>query len=232
MTVARFALMILASGLWLASPAQSQQQPDFEQSVLHDPDAPVAGNPKGDVTIVEFSDYNCPYCRRSTVELDRYIASDPNVRVVYRDWPILAASSVIAAKVAIAANYQGKYSQAHDALMAIKTRPASKEAIKLALEDAHIDIARLNADLTAHNDDIYALLKRTLAQAKALGFDGTPVFLIGSRVEAREMTFDGFKQIVSEVRAGRTTGRRTLGQMNASAVRETPESLGVIGMPA
>ncbi len=107
--------------------AEAQQTQNLVESILNDPAAPIAGDPNGDVTIIAFLDYNCPYCRRATPMLDRLIASDRHVKLIYKDWPILAASSIVAAKVALAANYQGKYQIAHDALMAIKLSPATQE---------------------------------------------------------------------------------------------------------
>lgn len=196
------AIVMATMALTVAAPvAFGQKTSDFIQMVLHDPDAPVGGDPNGDVTIVAFLDYNCPFCRRSTPELDKYIASDPNVRIVYKDWPILAESSVLAAKVAIAAKYQGKYQQAHDALMAITIRPATAEAVKAAVQSAGIDVGRLNEDLSTHNDDINALLKRNLAQADAMGLQGTPVFLIGPFKMAQELDEAGFRQAVADARA-------------------------------
>ena len=171
--------------------------------VLHDPASPEGGDPRGDVTIVAFLDYNCPFCRRSTPQLDAFLGSDPHVRVVYKDWPILAASSVLEAKVAVAAGYQGRYQAAHDALMAITIRPATKEAVKAAVSGAGIDIARLNADLAAHDTDIDALLTRDNTEAEALGFRGTPVFLIGPFVMAQELDEAGFRQAVADARAHR-----------------------------
>ena len=214
-TIARSAAraVLLASLAGFPGPASTafaqQQQPiqssaDLERLVLHDPASPTAGNPNGDVTIVAFLDYNCPYCRRSTPQLDAFLKSDPKVRVVYKDWPILAASSTTEAKVALAAGYQGKYAEAHDALMAIKIRPATKEAIKAAMQSAGIDVDRLNKDLGVHNDDIDATLARNNAEAEALGFQGTPVFLIGPFKLAQELDADGFRQAVADARAKRT----------------------------
>lgn len=200
--VAATIVFALAPGL-----ASGQQKTDLVGMVLHDPDAPVAGNAAGDVTIVAFLDYNCPFCRRSTPELDRFIASDPGVKVIYKDWPILAPSSVLEAQVALAAKYQGKYAEAHEALMSIKVRPATKDAVKGAINAAGIDVDRLNKDLAAHDAEIKALLRRNLAEADALRLQGTPVFLVGPFLEARELNFDGFRQLVAEVRARRTAAK-------------------------
>lgn len=89
-------------------------------AILNDPEAPVGGNPKGSVPIVAFFDYNCPYCRATAPDLKRFVASDGEIRLVYKDWPILAISSVYGARLALAANLQGQYQAAHEALMAIR----------------------------------------------------------------------------------------------------------------
>jgi protein-disulfide isomerase len=183
------------------APALAAPTADLAQLVLHDPESPVGGNPNGDVTIVAFLDYNCPFCRRSTPQLNAFLATDPNVRLVYKDWPILSEASVTEAKVALAARYQNKYREAHDALMAITIRPASTAAVKTAMKSAGLDIDRLNKDLAAHNDDIDALLKRDEAEAEALGFQGTPVFLIGPFKMAQELDEGGFRQVVADARA-------------------------------
>ncbi|VTZ27836.1 Protein-disulfide isomerase [Methylocella tundrae] len=186
--------------LSLAGPAFAQAKPGLQDMLFDDPDAPVAGNPRGDITIVAFLDYNCPFCRRSTADLDRYVASDPNIRVVYKDWPILAPSSVVAARIALAAKWQEKYVEVHNALMRMKGRPATQNEINQAVHAAGADIDRLNKDLETHADEIAALLKRNLAEADALQLEGTPVFLIGPFKEPQALDFEGFKQVVSDAR--------------------------------
>jgi protein-disulfide isomerase len=185
-----------------ASGAEAQKF-NLVESVLNDPATPVGGNPKGDVSIVAFLDYNCPYCRKATPDLDKVVAADGHVKVIYKDWPILAPSSVVAAKVAIAANYQGKYQQAHDALMAIKLRPVTLPAIKAAVQSAGVDIAQLDKDLAAHNADIGALLQRNIAEADALHLQGTPVFLVGPYLIAGGLDEAGFRGAVAKARAAK-----------------------------
>jgi protein-disulfide isomerase len=107
---------LLAGGL--ASRALAQATKADEDAILRDPDAPVAGNPAGDVTIVAFLDYNRPYCKVAAPDLARVVKEDGNIRLVYKDWPVIAETSVCAAQLALAAQYQGRYQQAHDALMA------------------------------------------------------------------------------------------------------------------
>ena len=196
----------LAACTLICAPATAQQPAigsaaELTRLVLHDPTSPTAGNPRGDVTVVAFLDYNCPFCRRATPQLDAFLKTDPNVRVVYKDWPILAPSSITEAKVALAAAYQGMYQQAHDALMAIAIRPATKDAIKAAVESAGVDVARLDKDLAAHNDAIDAILARDNAEAEALGLQGTPVFLVGPFKIAQELDEAGFRQAVADARA-------------------------------
>src|SRR4051812_28788264 len=93
-----------------------------ESAVLRDPDIPVAGNPQGDVTIVEYFDYNCPYCRKLEPELRQVVQDDGKVKLVYKDWPVLGPVSTAAARLALATKYQDKYVAAHDALMGSASR--------------------------------------------------------------------------------------------------------------
>src|SRR3954451_13460307 len=119
----REALGLLGAGAAVlgAAPRPAFAQDDdkvlTESAVLRDPDIPVAGNADGDITIVEYFDYNCPYCRKVEPELRQVVQDDGKVKLVYKDWPVLGPVSVIAAKMALAAKYQDKYVAAHDALM-------------------------------------------------------------------------------------------------------------------
>jgi protein-disulfide isomerase len=169
-------------------------------AILNDPDAPVSGNPKGDVTIVAFLDYNCPFCKKSEPDLLRIVKSDGRIRLVHKDWPILGDASVYGAQLALAARYQGRYDAVHQALMAIPGRRIPKERMLEAVSASGVDMARLEADRTAHAGDIAALLRRNLDQADALGLQGTPVFLVGPLKVAAALDYDGFKQAVAEAR--------------------------------
>ena len=190
------------SSAGMARAAESPPSPDasLEAAVLHDPACPVAGNPSGDVTIVAFLDYNCPYCKRSDSGLAALIARDPKVRVVYKDWPILTKSSVAAAKIAIAAAWQGKYFEVHEALMRMNGRPATDEDISRAVVASGVDVSRLNRDLDRRDDEIVALLKRNMAEADALGLQGTPVYIIGNAIEVNVLDAAGFKDAVAKAR--------------------------------
>ena len=117
-----------------------------EALVLRDPDIPVAGNADGDITIVEYFDYNCPYCRKLEPELRQVVQDDGKVRLVWKDWPILGPVSVVAARMALASKYQDKYVQAHEALIGVSSK-LTEPRISELLAGAGIDIDRLNRDL-------------------------------------------------------------------------------------
>ena len=170
------------------------------KAILNDPEAPVGGNPDGDVTIVAFLDYNCPFCKKATPALARLVAADGGVRLVYKDWPFLAESSVDGARMALAAKYQGKYEQAHAALMAVPGR-SSRDRMAEAIRRAGVDMTRLEADLKTHDSEISALITRNRDEADSLGLEGTPVFLIGPFKVAAALDYDGLRRVVEQARA-------------------------------
>ena len=159
--------------------AQSRKaDPLSRESILRDPAAPTAGNLKGDVTIVEWFDYQCPYCKKMNPELMKAVRGDGHIRLVFKDWPIFGPASTYAAKLVLATKYQKKYEQAHNALMAVNGR-LNEDRVRATLTQAGIDVARADHDLETHRKDIDALLARNDEQASALGFQGTPAFIIG-----------------------------------------------------
>jgi protein-disulfide isomerase len=170
-------------------------------AILNDPEVPVSGNPKGDLTIVAFLDYNCPFCKKAEPDLTRFVKADGRIRLVHKDWPILGDASVYGAQLALAAKYQGRYDEVHRALMAIPGRKIPKERMLEAVAASGVDVARLEEDRKAHQAEIAALLQRNLDQADALGLQGTPVFLIGQLKVAAALDYDGFRQAVAQARA-------------------------------
>jgi len=177
------------------------------KAILHDPEAPEAGNPKGDVTIVAFTDYNCPFCKKSEPDLNRIIKDDGKVRLVYKDWPILSEASVYGAQLALAAKYQGKYDLVHHALMAIPGKKIPKPKMLEAVKASGIDMNRLNADLKARSASISTLLQRNMDQATALGLEGTPTYLIGP-FRTMALDYAGFKEALAEARRRQAAGDR------------------------
>src|SRR5215470_11465322 len=127
--------------------ARAEAREPGEAQVLRDPEVPVVGNPDGDITIVEWFDFNCPYCRRLEPELRQVVQDDGKVRLVMKDWPILGPVSVTAARTALAAKYQDKYHQAHDAMMGVSSR-LTEPRINELLAAAGVDMDRLKSDLT------------------------------------------------------------------------------------
>ncbi len=128
--------------------SQAQVLNDQRDLIENDPNAPVLGNPEGDVTVVEFFDYNCPYCRRVKPEVRALIEEDPNIRLVYREWPILGDGSVFAAKAALAARKQDKYEEFHWAMMGLEGRAEEASVLRVA-EEIGLDIAQLRKDMEA-----------------------------------------------------------------------------------
>lgn len=138
--------------------------------------APVLGNPKGDVTIVEFFDYNCPYCRQVAANLMRTVQSDGKIRLILLEFPILGAPSVLAAKAALAADIQGKYSEMHAALMAAETRHDEASIMAVATR-LGLDTKKLKTDM--ETKPVLERLAIAFRHAEGLGLQGTPAFLIG-----------------------------------------------------
>jgi len=171
-----------------------------------DPAAPMAGNPAGDVTIVVFSDYNCPFCKTADTALEKLSKDDGHIRLVYKDWPILTDASAYGARVALAAKYQGKYAAVHSALMGIPGMRIPQDRMLAAIKTSGVDLGRLEADLKAHGQEIDDLLKRNSEQAESLGLQGTPAFLIGPYLVSSALDYHGFKQVVAKARA-KATGK-------------------------
>jgi protein-disulfide isomerase len=192
--------LILVAAIAPLRRAVATEQPVEAAAVLDDPSAPVTGNPKGDVTIVEFSDYNCPFCKQSAAALEKLLASDGKIRVIHKDWPVLTDASAYGARLALAAGYQGKYAAVHAALMQIPGMRISKDRMHEAAKASGVDMDRLESDRKAHAQEIDALLERNAAQAEALGLQGTPAFLVGPYIVPSALGFDDFRQVVADAR--------------------------------
>ncbi|ANH05740.1 MAG: DsbA family protein [Bradyrhizobium sp.] len=177
-----------------------------KEMILNDPAAPTAGNPKGDVTIVAFLDYNCPFCKKSAPDLDRIVKEDGKIRLVYKDWPVIRPTSIDGAMMALAAKYQGKYDVAHHALMGIPGVGVPKDKMRQGLQAAGLDMARLDADMKNRSTEIQTIIQRNMAQADAIGFSGTPAYLVGP-FQTSTLDYQGFKQVVSDARKKQAEGK-------------------------
>lgn len=164
--------------------SQQQAQENAAAKVLNeerdrleqDPNAIILGNPDGDVTVVEFFDYNCPYCRRVMPEVDALVEQDPNVRLVYREWPILGEGSDFAARAALASRNQGLYEEFHVAMMSMEERAEEASVLRIA-RDVGLDVELLVHDMEAPEIDEH--IATSMELTRALGFSGTPSFVIG-----------------------------------------------------
>jgi protein-disulfide isomerase len=140
---------------------------------------PIAGNPNGDVTVVEFYDVRCPYCRRMLPIVAQLLRADPRIRLVYKDIPILGPASVLGARAVLAAQRQGGYQKLHDIVMAGPPN-VTEESLRADAGRAGLDWARLQKDMT--DPDIERRLNVNLGLAHALGIEGTPAYVIGGRL--------------------------------------------------
>ncbi len=196
-------LAVMALG-WLpltALPQEIQQvSAAGERAILATPGIQMTGARRPDVTIVEYFDYNCPYCRRLGPTFRRLIAGDKKVALIYKDWPILGEVSVYAARCALAAQYQGKYLVAHDALLD-GPRLSQDEQVESVLRAAGIDVGKLQKDLSAHSRDIDALLARNDAEADALELQGTPGILVARRLVSGVADLSFIQRVIAEVRS-------------------------------
>ncbi|MBN9248525.1 DsbA family protein [Hyphomicrobium sp.] len=148
------------------------------KSIYRSPGSAVAGNPDGDITVVEFFDFNCGYCKHGLPEVQKLIQDDKNVRVVFKELPILSKGSEEAAKVALAAKRQGKYWEFHQALLGSKGQANEASALKVA-ESLGLDMAKIKTDMAS--DDVKNELLAEMKLAKTMGVNGTPHFLVGNK---------------------------------------------------
>ena len=153
--------------------ALSELRDDFEQN------APVFGNLDGSVTLVEFFDYNCGYCRRAAPEVKAVLEANKDVRIIYREFPILGPGSEVAARASLAARNQGKYQQFHEAMMALNGQAVEASVMKIA-GDVGLDLEVLKTDM--QSDLVNEHIAASLRLAEALGITGTPTFVLGDEI--------------------------------------------------
>lgn len=167
------------------------------KAIYEDPDDYVAGNPKGDVTIVEFFDYQCGYCKRSFEPLMDFVEADGNIRLILKEFPILGPTSLEAAKAAIAAKRQGRYMEMHRALYEHKGGLDSDAIAKIA-EELGLDVAKLKKDMA--DPAIQDQVSRTYRLAEQLNVDGTPAFIVGGVMYPGAADEERLDQMVKEAR--------------------------------
>ena len=172
--------------------------------IFRDPASPVAGNPVGDVTLVEFFDYNCPYCRKVAPDLWALPDADPGLRLVFKEFAILGPTSEFAARVALAAQKQGKYLPVHQALMRAE-QPLTEDKVFRAATGAGADLARLKRDMADPSVD--AEIARTRELAETLGITGTPGFVVGDALIPGAVERDALQAAIAEARGTKDAPR-------------------------
>ena len=180
-------------------PALAKTLPTVDE-VAFDPAIPALGNPEGDVTIVEFVDYQCPYCKLCYRELAKLLSEDTNIRLVMKDWPIFGDASLYTARMVLAAAGGAHYGPAVDAFMDNEQR-LSKRRVDAILGDVGIDVRRLRDSLATRQSDIDLLLARNAAQATAFSLAGTPALLIGGVLYRHGLPLADLRNAVAKARA-------------------------------
>ena len=186
------------SAALLPRPGYAASDPTSKEAVLHDPQAPVLGNPDGDVTIVEYFDYQCPYCKKAYPDFARLVEQDGRIRLVMKDWPIFGEASVYASHLTLAA---GKYRpKALDTLMTTEGR-LTDAMIDDRLKDAGFDVAALKRAYAHDKRRIDGLIARNSAQAEGFGFFGTPAYIIGTVIFPGVPRMEDVKQAIEQARS-------------------------------
>ena len=170
---------------------------ELRRALERNPALPVLGNPDGDVTLTEFFDYNCPYCRDNMRDIQRLINEDTALRVVFREWPVFGEGSFFAAKASLASLTQGKYWPFHEALMTMTAR-AEEATVMRAARGAGLDIDRLRTDMEKREilDQIY----ETMDLADTMMLSGTPTFIAGHEAAFGKLSLSDLKDLVAEAR--------------------------------
>ena len=198
----------LATGLALALspalPALARDNPmpeTLRRDLERDPTAPVLGNPEGDITLTEFFDYNCGFCRKMVGTMQKLVAADPKLRVVFREWPVFGEGSDFAARASLASLQQGKYWAFHAALMGMRGRAEEASVLRIAREIG-LDEARLRRDMEA--EAIGRHIDMSFMLGDHMGLQGTPTFIAGDEAGFGAMTLADLQALVAR-------GREALG---------------------
>ena len=170
---------------------------EHQNELLSDPNSPVAGNPQGDVTLVEFFDYRCPYCKQVEPALEALLGEDRKLRFVYKELPVLGPDSIIASRAALAARKQGKYEAFHRQMMALKGQ-INEDAVYKVAGSVGLDVERLKRDM--NTPEIGRMLKDNNALAEALQIRGTPGFVIGTEIIPGAVDLATLREMIADAR--------------------------------
>ncbi|HEV7357393.1 MAG TPA: DsbA family protein [Steroidobacteraceae bacterium] len=196
--------LCIAFGLWISAAGAAAEDlgpvsKSAETVILRNPGTPPVGAKDADVILVEFFDYNCPFCKKLAPALQALLQADSKVALVYKDWPILSDVSRYAARSALAAGWQGKYLIAHDVLMGA-SHLASGAQVDALLRAAGVDMQKLKQASDAHGAEIDALLRRNDTEVRALGIRGTPGLLVGRHIINGVYDVAGLEQAIAVAR--------------------------------
>ncbi len=171
----------------------------LQGELLHDPDTPVGANPKGSVTIVEFFDYRCGFCKRVFPDIVKLVETDKNIRFVYKEFPILGPQSVTASKAGLAAWIldKSKYEAFHKVMMAAKGALPETRVMRYAAKSGY-DVKALKKAMKDPRIDV--MIKKNFDLAQALDINGTPAFIIGKEVIRGAIDLKTLKKLVSKAR--------------------------------
>jgi protein-disulfide isomerase len=194
----RGVLRFRQASLWLHNgEAGSDHRNGEPVGIFNDAASPVAGNPKGDVTLVEFFDYNCPYCRKAAPIIEELARGDPNLRLVFKEFPILGPGSTFAARAALASQKQDKYLAFHNAMMAYPGSIRETSTLEVAA-NVGLDVARLREDM--EDPAIKQSIDRNLALAEDLRITGTPSFVAGKEIARGLADLEAMKELIAKAR--------------------------------
>ncbi|MDB2682875.1 DsbA family protein [Alphaproteobacteria bacterium] len=161
------------------------------------PEWPFAGNVDGDVTVIEFFDFNCGYCKRAVPDIQAALKEDPNVKFIFHEMPILGPTSRTAAQYALAAHKQGKYFEYHVALMEHVGQKTEEEMVKLG-EELKLDVDQLKTD--AESEEVGKMIEESMELASKIGIRGTPAFIVEDTLFRGYLGPDGMKREIDKAR--------------------------------
>lgn len=167
------------------------------ESLLNDRRDPSIGNPDASVTVVEFFDYQCPYCKRMADDLVELVAEDPDLRIVFKEFPVFGDGSTLATRAALAADKQGKYTEFHLAMMNLRGAPSDSTIARLA-DRYGLDVERLRRDMAS--DEIEAAIQANYRLAQQIGVRGTPAFVVGDQLIPGAMSLDAMRDLIARTR--------------------------------
>jgi protein-disulfide isomerase len=170
-----------------------------KEEIERDPTSPVLGDPNGDVTVVEFFDYRCPYCKASAPVLQQLLKAEPKIRLVFKDIPILGPDSTYASRVSLVAAKHGLFKEYWEAIFAQKDRATAESTLKIA-KSIGLDPAVVKKEM--ESPEIDAVLKHNLDLAQTLKIDGTPSFVVGTTLSPGAVTLDDLRAQIAAVRKG------------------------------